>query len=131
MDKKVKDISFHERESTSGIITAAVGFITAMAVVIIGGTAAIQDPSAFKDIRGLNKVSEWKEEEKSRRHIDNLTLVDHWGLNGKTKIYVDKSGEHIPFDSIERDSPAKEKAELSEKDRAWASSMINNLIGGK
>ena len=131
MSKKTRDISFHERESTSGIIIASAGFATAIAVVIIGASAAIQDPSAFKDIRGFSKVSEWKEEEKSRRHIDNLTLVDHWGLNGKSQIYVDKSGEHVPFDSIERTPPKKASADIGEKDRAWASSMINNLIGGK
>jgi len=73
----------------------------------------------------LEKVAEFKQEEKSRRHIDNLELVDHWTMSGKTKVYKDKSGNVVPMDTIERDPP-KEKLEISEEDR----SMLSSLLGG-
>ena len=89
------DISYHEPEQSGTTLFIALGFL-----------------------------SEWKQKEKSRRHIDNLELVDHWTMSGKTKIYVDKEGNHVPMDSIERDPPAKLEVEISEEDRAGLAAII-------
>jgi len=117
-----KEIPFHEPESNS---TLALFTVTALLVLSMTGAVIIEHPELVRTTPILEKVAKFKEKEKSRRHIDNLALVDHWTASGKTRIYVDKKGNHVPFDAIERDPP-KEKLEISEEDR----SMLSSLLGG-
>jgi len=117
-----KEIPFHEPESNS---TLALFTVTALLVLSMTGAVIIEHPELVRSMPILEKVAEFKQEEKSRRHIDNLELVDHWTMSGKTKVYKDKSGNVVPMDTIERDPP-KEKLEISEEDR----SMLSSLLGG-
>ena len=119
-----RDISYHEPEQSGATLFIALGFLSSVAVLGAGLSTAMESPELFQQIAVLNKAAEWKQKEKSRRHIDNLELVDHWTMSGKTQIYVDKEGNHVPMDSIERDSPAKLEGEISEEDRAGLAAII-------
>lgn len=123
-NRQGRDISYHEPERSGGTLFLAVTLLASLAVFAVGVSAAIEDPELFKEVAVLNKAAKWKQAEKSRRHIDNLQLVDHWTMSGKTKIYVDKKGNHVPMDAIERDPPTEESLDITDKDRAGLAAII-------
>ena len=123
-NRQGEDISYHEPEKSGTTLFLLFSFLLCSAIFAAGLSAAIESPEFFEEVAVLKKAAQWKQAEKGRRHIDNLELVDHWTLSGKTKIYVDKEGNHVPMDSIERDPPNKNKTEISEEDRAGLAAII-------
>lgn len=123
-NRQGRDISYHEPEKSGTTLFLAFSFLLSAAIFAAGLSTAIESPELFKEVAVLKNAAQWKQAEKSRRHIDNLELVDHWTMSGKTKIYVDKEGNHVPMDSIERDPPVKNNSEISDEDRAGLAAII-------